>query len=77
MSLEKTFGGTVVTPQVLPRISTQGYTILSYYPMWVSLSKASQTWNSSATHLGYHALACHAHLRGDFPKTLKQTPFGQ
>jgi hypothetical protein len=35
-----------VTPEVLLRVSTQGYTILSYYHMWVSLSKASQTWNS-------------------------------
>jgi hypothetical protein len=28
-----------VTPQVLLRVSTQGYTILSYYHMWVSWAK--------------------------------------
>jgi hypothetical protein len=35
-----------VTPQVLLRVSTQGYPLLTYYHMRIDLGKVHQTWNS-------------------------------
>jgi hypothetical protein len=35
-----------VTPQVLLRVSTQGYPLLTYYHMGIELGRVHQTWNS-------------------------------
>jgi hypothetical protein len=35
-----------VTPQVLLRVSTQGYPLLTYYHMRIDLGRVHQTWNS-------------------------------
>jgi hypothetical protein len=35
-----------VTPQVLLRVSTQGYSLLTHYHMKIDIGKVPQTWNS-------------------------------
>ena len=46
--------------------------------MKIDVGQVHPTWNSrsqaSANHLGYHALACHAHLSGEFPQNPKANP---
>jgi hypothetical protein len=67
-----------VTPQVLLRVSTPGLPLVN--PLSHEVLYGQSTSNikfkvlTKCNYLGCHALACHAHLSGDFSQNPKANP---